>query len=70
MNFVKIIQGVGLAAALALGVSACAYTVPVVSGDKAIITKNNMFLFGMFNGVFVCDVTASGLSNCVENESP
>ena len=54
----------------AVAASGCSYVNVATKGDKAVVTKNNMFMFGMLNAVYVCDVTDNGLSNCVEGESP
>ena len=58
------------AALFALTASGCAYVHTATVGEKAIVAKNNMFMFGMLNAIYVCDVTDNGLSNCVEGESP
>ena len=38
--------------------------------DTVVITKNNAFLFGLLNTVYVCQVSDSGLQNCSSNVSP
>lgn len=51
--------------------TACAYAPGGVSADgKAVIVKNNGFLFGMLNKIFVCNVTPGGLTGCVAGEAP
>ena len=60
-----------LGVVLASSMSACAYAPGGVSADgHAVIVKNNGFLFGIFNKVFVCKVTEGGLQGCVAGESP
>jgi len=51
--------------------TACSYAPGGVSADgKVVIAKNNGLLFGMFNKVFVCNVTPGGLAGCVAGEQP
>ena len=63
-----------MALALLAGVvtgTACAYSPGGVSADgKAVIAKNNGLLFGMFNKIYVCNVTPGGLAGCVAGEQP
>jgi len=56
----------------ALGaVSACSYAgVAAVDEDTVVVTKNNAFLFGLLNKVYVCQVTDSGITNCSKRDSP
>jgi len=37
---------------------------------RAVVLVNDNFLFGFLRKAKVCKVTASGLANCQENESP
>jgi hypothetical protein len=63
------IAGILLFAA-AMG-SACSYAgATAVDKDTVVITKNNAFLFGLLNQVYVCQVSDSGLQNCSSNVSP
>jgi hypothetical protein len=48
----------------------CAYGGVALNGDRAVVAKNNAFLFGLLNKVYVCDVSDNGLSNCSESENP
>jgi hypothetical protein len=48
----------------------CAYGGVGVSGDKAVVLRNDSFLFGILRQAFVCKVDASGLSACNSNVSP
>ena len=59
---------IGLLLSAALG--ACAYSGVAASGDKVVITRNDLFLFGALRKVYVCQITDNGVSNCQANESP
>ncbi|MCB0342622.1 MAG: hypothetical protein H6626_07425 [Pseudobdellovibrionaceae bacterium] len=49
----------------------CSYGgVARVGKGKAIVLRNDGFLFGLLRKAMVCDVDSSGLSNCQENEQP
>ena len=64
----KALAGMLLAAALATG---CAYGGVATTADgKAVVAKNVGFLFGIFNKIYVCNVSAQGLSGCVAGEAP
>lgn len=58
------------AAVIASALTGCAYGGVGVAGDKAVIARNDAFLFGILRKVFVCKVTDGGLSSCQESESP
>lgn len=58
------------AALLASALGGCSYGSIATAGDKVVITKNNAFLFGLMNAVYVCDVTPQGVANCATAESP
>ncbi|MBL8611447.1 MAG: hypothetical protein JNL38_29150 [Myxococcales bacterium] len=51
-------------------VAGCAYGGVAVVNDKAIIARNDAFLYGALRKVFVCKVADSGVSACAEGESP
>lgn len=57
-------------AALGIAASGCAYGGAAVSGDKAVVLRNDSFLYGALRVAFVCKVTDAGLSGCTEGESP
>jgi hypothetical protein len=65
-SMAKIMAGAALLATLA----GCAYTAPGVSGDKAVIVRNDSFLFGALRSIYVCKITDGGLTACAEGESP
>lgn len=58
------------AAAIAGALSGCAYAGVGVASDKAIVARNDGFLFGILRKVYVCKVTDSGLTSCQSNDSP
>jgi hypothetical protein len=66
MTKVKAVLALSMLASLA----GCAYGGVGVSGDKAVVLRNDGFLFGILRQVFVCKVDSSGLSNCNSNVSP
>jgi hypothetical protein len=41
-----------------------------VGADKAVVARNDAFLFGILRKVYVCKVADSGLTACQSNESP
>ena len=55
---------------LASSLSACAYAGVGVAGDKAVVARNDMFLFGILRKVSVCKVTDAGLTSCQSSDSP
>ena len=58
------------AAVLAGALSGCAYSGVAASADKAVVARNDGFLFGILRKVYVCKVTDGGLSSCQDNDSP
>jgi len=69
MKSIKMLMaGLLIAASASAG---CAYGgVATTSDNKTVIAKNNGFLFGILNKVYVCDTTPAGLANCATGESP
>lgn len=63
---------VGLVSALLFAAvcSGCSYSGVAVSGDKAVVARNDGFLFGILRKVSVCKVADSGLTSCQDSESP
>jgi hypothetical protein len=55
---------------LASSLGGCAYGGVGVAGDKAVVARNDSFLFGILRKVFVCKVTEGGLTNCNASEAP
>ena len=41
-----------------------------MGGTKAVVLRNDNFLFGALRSAYVCDVTDSGLKNCQEGDTP
>ena len=66
----KSILGLVAATMVAGVLGGCAYGGIAGVGDKAVITRNDAFLFGILRKVFVCKVADSGVSNCNESEAP
>ena len=60
----------GVAALLGSLSAGCSYSGVAAAGDKAVVARNDGFLFGLLRKVSVCKVTDSGLTNCQESESP
>ncbi len=58
------------ATVLASALSGCAYGGIGVTGDKAVVARNDSFLFGILRKTFVCKVTDGGLSNCQSADAP
>ena len=56
--------------ATAAGLSGCAYGGIGAVGDKAVVTRNDGFLFGILRKVFVCKVTDTGLTSCQSADAP
>ena len=57
-------------AATASGLSGCAYGGFGTVGDKAVVARNDAFLFGILRKVFVCKVTDTGLTSCQSADAP
>lgn len=69
----KKVMGFVLAAAIAApALGGCAYggVATTQDGSKAIVTRNDAFLFGILRKVFVCKVDASGLQSCADADAP
>ena len=64
--------GGALAALVISGTLAgCAYGgVAAVGDSKVVVTRNDLFLFGVLRKVFVCKVTDAGLTDCSSAEAP
>ena len=57
-------------AAIASALGGCAYAGVGVSGEKAVVARNDAFLFGILRQVFVCKITDGGLSSCQSSDAP
>jgi hypothetical protein len=62
-------------AALAMGILAtagtgCGYAGVGAAGDKAVVARNDGFLFGILRKVYVCKISDAGLSACNDSEAP
>jgi len=56
--------------ATASGLGGCAYAGVGAVGDKAVVARNDGFLFGILRKVFVCKVTDTGLTSCQSADAP
>ena len=68
-NLTAFVAGALLLTTLAVG---CQHYggVAVSAKDKAVVVRNDGFLFGFLRKAYVCDVTDSGLANCKTTDSP
>jgi len=66
----KLIVALSAIAILGTIVPACAYGGVGVADGKAVIARNDSFLYGMLRKVFVCEVSDAGLASCQAGESP
>ena len=57
----------GILGTVAVG---CAYGGAAMSGDKAVVLRNDMLLAGMLRKAYVCQVTDGGLSQCSSLDNP
>lgn len=57
----------GILGTVAVG---CAYGGAAMSGEKAVVLRNDMFLAGMLRKAYVCQVTDGGLSQCQSGDNP
>lgn len=58
---------IGMLAGSAFG---CSYGSIAVAGDKVVVLRNDLFLFGALRRAYVCKVADGGLTSCSTNESP
>ena len=57
--------------AMILAASACSYGgIATVKDSHVVITRNELFLFGALRQVFVCKVTAAGVTGCAAKDNP
>jgi len=66
----KTLKKIGAVILMAAMFGGCAYGGVAGVGDKVVITRNDVFLFGVLRKVYVCKVADSGVSDCQTNESP
>lgn len=57
-------------AATASSLGGCAYAGIGAVGDKAVVARNDGFLWGILRKVFVCKVTDTGLTSCQSADAP
>jgi hypothetical protein len=66
----RILGLVVLSGVLAGFATGCSYGGVSASGDKAVVARNDGFLFGILRKVYVCKITDAGVTSCQSNESP
>ena len=66
----KLIVALSAIAILGTVVPACSYGDVAVDGGKAVIVRQDDWLYGMLRKVFVCEVSDAGLANCANGENP
>lgn len=66
----KYIKSIAMIAVTASVLGGCAYGGVAADGGKAVVLRNDSFLFGALRSAYVCQITDAGLSNCQENEAP
>ena len=66
----KKMAAVAVLVAVGSALGGCAYGGVAVAGDKAVVARNDGFLFGILRKVSVCKVTDGGLTNCQSADSP
>ena len=57
----------GIIGTLSVG---CSYGGAAMSGEKAVVVRNDMLLLGMLRKAYVCQVTDGGLSQCQSGDNP
>ncbi|HET9953635.1 MAG TPA: hypothetical protein VFQ61_03985 [Polyangiaceae bacterium] len=48
----------------------CAYAGVAASGERAVVARNDGFLFGILRKVYVCKISDAGLTACQDSDSP
>ena len=66
----KLIVALSAVAILASIAPACHYGDVAVENGKAVVVRQDDFLYGILRKVFVCEVSDAGLANCASGESP
>jgi hypothetical protein len=66
----KKLVGMAMILGTLAGASGCSYGGVAVAGDKAVVARNDGFLFGLLRKVVVCKVTDAGLTNCNSSDTP
>ena len=65
----KLIGALGVIAITGTVLYGCSYAGVAVAGDKAILPRNDDFLYGMLRKIYVCKITDQGLTECVAGEA-
>jgi hypothetical protein len=66
----KILLSLIAAGLFGVAVFGCSYGGIGASGDKAVVARNDGFLFGALRSVYVCKVTDAGLTSCQSGDAP
>ena len=66
----KLIVAISAIAILGTIAPACHYGAVDVSDGKAVVVRQDDFLYGMLRKIFVCEVSDAGLANCASGENP
>ena len=56
--------------AVVSALSACGYAGVATAGDKAVVLRNDAFLFGALRKAFVCKISDAGLTSCNASDAP
>jgi hypothetical protein len=63
----KLLKSLVVVGALAGSLGGCAYGGMTTAGDKVVIARNDLFLFGALRKIFVCKVSDAGVTGCVNS---
>ena len=66
----KLIVALSAIAILGTIAPACHYGAVEVENGKAVVVRQDDFLYGMLRKIFVCEVSDAGLANCASGENP
>lgn len=64
----KLVAAAGLTIMTGLIIAGCSYSGVAIAGDKAVLPRNDDFLYGMLRKIYVCKITDEGLTECVAGE--
>lgn len=66
----KVLASLVILGMLAGSAFGCSYGSIAVAGDKVVVMRQDMFLFGALRKAYVCKIADGGLTSCSTNESP
>ena len=64
----KLVAATGLVIMTGAAIAGCTYAGVGIAGDKAVLARNDDFLYGMLRKIYVCKITDEGLTDCVAGE--